>query len=108
MAYSQLVHPTVTSMKAFKKINKKPTKDSVGSGQLRPLINKVKTFIWLLYYCRILTNYSFHNKGMNVTPKCHLCDLYKEDIDHIFFQCTDALNRPLPPNILPDQATVEN
>ncbi|MDV3181224.1 MAG: hypothetical protein Q8830_03360, partial [Candidatus Phytoplasma australasiaticum] len=52
--------------------------------------NKVKIFMWTMLHGRLLTNHHFHRRGIQVNPKCKLCDHPTEDTFHVFFKCNIA------------------
>ncbi|OIT02668.1 putative ribonuclease h protein, partial [Nicotiana attenuata] len=53
--------------------------------------NKIKNFLWLLTHKRLPTRSFLHSIGLECPQQCHFCGFDKEDIDHIFSQCPNAV-----------------
>lgn len=63
------------------------TKDSIWRLKVP---SRVKTFVWLSYYQRVMTNDMRNKRGFTTTDICHRCRGVREDIGHILRTCPDA------------------
>ena len=48
----------------------------------------IKSFAWLAFKEKLLTNQARHSQGMSLSPICPRCGLFDETVDHIFRQCS--------------------
>jgi len=56
-------------------------------------ISPSKTLIlWKFFHGRLPTDQHIHNKGLHICFMCPLCEKHEESIQHLFFECSNALN----------------
>jgi len=56
-------------------------------------ISPSKTLVlWKVFYGRLPTDHHIQNKGLHICPMCTLCEKYEESIQHLFFECSNALH----------------
>ena len=49
---------------------------------------RVKTFIWVLYHGKLMTNKERCHRGMSTDPYCKSCHGKEEDFNHLFRGCS--------------------
>lgn len=52
--------------------------------------SKIKTFLWLAYHQRLMSNDMRVRQGFAASPYCHNCPGVKEDVSHILRECPKA------------------
>jgi len=56
-------------------------------------ISPSKTLVlWKVFHGRLPTDHHIQNKGLHICPMCTLCEKYEESIQHLFFECSNALH----------------
>jgi len=48
--------------------------------------------LWKVFYGRLPTDQHIQNKALHICYMCTLCEKYKEFIQHLFFECSNALH----------------
>lgn len=93
---------TRSAYKSLEAINwDKPEKKWVKLWKL-PMAQRVKTFAWLFFKNRLLTNAERHRRHMATSDQCSLCDGSREDLEHALKHCSLAAGvwkEILPPDI---------
>ncbi|CAL8132777.1 unnamed protein product [Prunus armeniaca] len=51
---------------------------------------KIKTFVWLLFHGKLLTNVQRVRRNLASNPNCPCCNVTTESLDHLFRRCSHA------------------
>ncbi|CAL2241387.1 unnamed protein product [Prunus armeniaca] len=52
--------------------------------------SKIKTFVWLLFQGKLLTNVQRVRRNLASNPNCPCCNVSMESLDHLFRRCSHA------------------